>query len=113
LCDGSFHLDEAIASDRRTRRQLRSPRPEFLVDAAADLLAWTDGRALVATATPTEPVEVDERLPRVAQGHNALVFPGLGLGVLVSEAREVTDGMLAAAVAAAMWEPAYPVVEVS
>jgi malate dehydrogenase (oxaloacetate-decarboxylating) len=63
----------------------------------ADLLAWTDGRALVATGSPFDPVTHDEVTYRVAQANNALVFPGLGLGVAVVGARRVSDRMLAAA----------------
>jgi malate dehydrogenase (oxaloacetate-decarboxylating) len=75
--------------------------PTELAEAtAADLLDWTDGRALVATGSPAEPVTHDRVTHVIAQANNALLFPGLGLGVIVSRARFVTDGMLAAAAAA-------------
>jgi malate dehydrogenase (oxaloacetate-decarboxylating) len=63
----------------------------------ADLIRWTDGRALVATGSPFPPVTYGGRSYRIAQANNALVFPGLGLGVTVARARRVSDGMLAAA----------------
>jgi malate dehydrogenase (oxaloacetate-decarboxylating) len=63
----------------------------------ADVLAWTGGRALVATGSPFAPVELDGVSYRIAQANNALVFPGLGLGVTVARASRITDGMIAAA----------------
>jgi malate dehydrogenase (oxaloacetate-decarboxylating) len=63
----------------------------------ADLIRWTDGRALVATGSPFPPVEHDDRQYHIAQANNALVFPGLGLGVIVARASRISDRMIAAA----------------
>jgi malate dehydrogenase (oxaloacetate-decarboxylating) len=63
----------------------------------ADLIAWTQGRALIATGSPFSPVPYHGVDYQIAQANNALIFPGLGLGVTVSRARRVSDGMLAAA----------------
>ena len=72
--------------------------PTELTEAVpSDLIAWTCGRALIATGSPFPPVTHDGITHAVAQANNALVFPGIGLGVIVSRARTVSDGMLAAA----------------
>jgi malate dehydrogenase (oxaloacetate-decarboxylating) len=63
----------------------------------ADLIAWTDGRALIATGSPFPPVVHNGVRYEIAQANNALIFPGLGLGVTVSRARRVSEGMLTAA----------------
>src|SRR5215218_6754835 len=62
-----------------------------------DLIRWTDGRALVATGSPFPPISYGGRTYTIAQSNNALVFPGLGLGVAVVRARRITDAMIAAA----------------
>jgi malic enzyme len=61
-----------------------------------DLMSWTEGRALVATGSPFDPVKVDGRPRVIGQANNALAFPGIGLGVIVGQAREVTDQMFLA-----------------
>ena len=62
-----------------------------------DIVKWTDGRALIATGSPFDPVPHAGKKIVIAQANNSFIFPGVGLGVLVSEAREVTEPMFAAA----------------
>jgi malate dehydrogenase (oxaloacetate-decarboxylating) len=72
--------------------------PTALSEAApADLIRWTDGRALVAAGSPFGAVDHGGIRYEIGQANNALVFPGLGLGVIAARARRVTDGMLLAA----------------
>jgi malate dehydrogenase (oxaloacetate-decarboxylating) len=92
---------EGIVRDmaRRVERPIIFPlsNPTSKVEALpADLLAWTDGRALVATGSPFPPVQHAGVSYRIAQANNALVFPGLGLGVTVSRAQRISDGMIQA-----------------
>ena len=63
----------------------------------ADLIKWTEGRALVATGSPFEPVTYNGVTYVIGQSNNALIFPGLGLGTIVVRASVMTDGMFAAA----------------
>ena len=63
----------------------------------ADVIAWSGGKALVATGIPVEPFEYEGTTFTIGQGNNALLYPGLGLGVIGSGASRVTDGMLLAA----------------
>jgi malate dehydrogenase (oxaloacetate-decarboxylating) len=63
----------------------------------ADLLAWTGGRALVAAGSPFGRVTYEGCTVPVSQCNNSYVFPGLGLGVITSGARRVTDALFLAA----------------
>jgi malate dehydrogenase (oxaloacetate-decarboxylating) len=62
-----------------------------------DLMQWTRGRALVATGSPFPPVIYGGRSIPISQCNNAYIFPGLGLGVLATKAKTVTEGLLHAA----------------
>lgn len=64
---------------------------------AEDVLTWTDGRALVATGSPSAPVTLGSTTYTIAQSNNAYIFPGMGLGVRASGARRVSDAMFMAA----------------
>lgn len=71
-----------------------TPRAEAI---PGDVIAWTDGRAMVGTGSPFDPVLSHGRRHEIAQVNNVYVFPGVGLGVTAIGATEVTDGMLTAA----------------
>lgn len=61
------------------------------------VLTWTDGKALVATGSPFDSVEINGQSIPIAQCNNSYIFPGIGLGVLAANASQVTDNMLMAA----------------
>jgi malate dehydrogenase (oxaloacetate-decarboxylating) len=93
---------EAIVRDMaaRTERPVILPmsNPTALSEAIpGDLIAWTSGRALVATGSPYAAVDYRGIHYDIGQANNALIFPGLGLGVTAARARRVTGGMLLAA----------------
>jgi malate dehydrogenase (oxaloacetate-decarboxylating) len=62
-----------------------------------DLLNWTDGRALIGTGSPFEPVTVAGKQIHIAQTNNSYIFPGLALGIIAAKAKRVTDTMIKAA----------------
>jgi malate dehydrogenase (oxaloacetate-decarboxylating) len=93
---------EAVVRDMASHAErpviLPMSNPTALSEAVpADLIAWTDGRALVATGSPFGAVDHGGIRYEIGQANNALIFPGLGLGVIAARARRVTGGMLLAA----------------
>jgi malate dehydrogenase (oxaloacetate-decarboxylating) len=83
-------------ADRPIIFPLSNPTP--LAEATPEqLLRWTGGRALVATGSPFDPVTVGKVTHTIGQANNAMLYPGLGLGVIVCRASKISDGMILAA----------------
>ena len=62
-----------------------------------DIMAWTEGRAIIGTGSPFAPVELDGKRVAIDQVNNSYIFPGVGLGVIAAAAARVTDTMFLAA----------------
>jgi malate dehydrogenase (oxaloacetate-decarboxylating) len=88
--------DMAAHTDRPIIMPLSNPTSKCEA-LPADLIRWTDGRALIATGSPFTPVVHGDQAYHIAQANNALVFPGLGLGVTVARASRISNRMIAAA----------------
>jgi malate dehydrogenase (oxaloacetate-decarboxylating) len=96
---GAFTEQVIRAMAKGVERPLIFPlsNPTERIEAVpADVIHWTDGRGLVGTGTPWPPVTYKGTNYRIGQANNALVYPGIGLGTIVSGAEHVTDGMLLA-----------------
>jgi malate dehydrogenase (oxaloacetate-decarboxylating) len=66
----------------------------------ADVIRWTEGRAIVGTGSPFPPVEFGGRTVNIAQTNNSYIFPGMALGIVSARAKRVSEGMIMAAATA-------------
>ena len=96
----TFTKEVVEAMCENTERPMIFPlsNPTKLAEATAeDLIAWSDGKAFVATGIPAGTVSYNGVDYVIGQANNALIYPGLGLGMLASEASLLTDEMIGAA----------------
>ncbi|WP_226087699.1 NAD-dependent malic enzyme [Mesobacillus sp. S13] len=97
---GAFSEEIIKEMAKHTNRPIIMPmsNPTPLAEAVpADLIQWTEGRALVATGSPFEDVEHNGVSYEIGQANNAFIFPGLGLGAIVAKAKIISKGMFTAA----------------
>jgi malate dehydrogenase (oxaloacetate-decarboxylating) len=100
---GLFKQEVIEEMARHVERPVIMPlsNPTSRVEATPEqLITWTKGAAIVATGSPFEPVEFEGKTHEIGQCNNSYIFPGLGLGVIASRARRVSDKMLMAAATA-------------
>jgi malic enzyme len=93
-CRGAFseELVREVGRHARTPIVLPLSNPNDRAEADPDdILRWTEGRALVATGSPSGDVELSTGRRTIGQANNVFIFPGVGLGAIVAEAREITD----------------------
>ena len=96
---GSFTEEVVRAMAANTDRPVILPMSNPTTICEGDpqsILKWTEGKALVATGSPFDPVDVDGSACRIGQANNVFVFPGIGLGAIISGASEITATMIAA-----------------
>jgi len=99
-CHGAFKEDIIKTMARKTLRPIIFPlsNPTPLAEADPnDLLLWTEGKALIATGSPFPDVSYRGKKIHIPQCNNALIFPGLGAGIVGIKARKLTENMLFAA----------------
>ncbi len=97
---GAFSQDIIETMTKTCERPIIFPlsNPDEKCEAKpADILTWSQGKALIATGTAFAPIEYHNRMVQIAQCNNALVFPGIGLGVLAVNATKLTKEMILAA----------------
>ena len=87
------HVERPIILPLSNPTRLHEAKP-------ADLIEWTQGRALVATGSPFEPVDYNGKSYEIGECNNSCCFPGIGLGCVLSQATRLTNEMLLAAVKA-------------
>lgn len=87
------HVEHPIILPLSNPTRLHEAQPK-------DLLEWTDGKALVATGSPFDPVHHNGKTYEIAECNNSVCFPGIGLGCVLGRVKLLTDDMLVAAVTA-------------
>jgi malate dehydrogenase (oxaloacetate-decarboxylating) len=109
--DGAFTETIVREMARKVQRPIIFPLSNPTTKSEAkpdDLIRWTDGRALVATGSPFAPVAYSGRTIPITQCNNIFIFPAMGLAVVASGARRVTDAMMLAAFEREDWLPNNP-----